>query len=83
MAKRKINLGGQEFMAEEVEFEADSAEKWNTYALHDGTTLKLKAVLADVLRIDGQYAPNGDPLYTVNASIVVSTSAPDNMRKKE
>ncbi len=69
-------------MAEEVEFEADSAEKWNTYVLHDGTTLKLKAVLADVLRVDGEYAPNGDPLYTVNASIVVSTSAPENMRKK-
>lgn len=69
-------------MAEEVDFEADSAEKWNTYALHDGTTLKLKAVLADVLRVDGEYAPNGDPLYTVNASIVVATSAPDSMRKK-
>jgi len=82
MAKRKVNLGGREFMAEEVEFEADSAEKWNTYALHDGTTLKMKAVLADVLRLDGQYAPNGDPLYTVNAQIVVTTNVPENMKKK-
>ncbi len=82
MAKRKINLGGQEFMAEEVEFESESGEKWNSYVLHDGTTLKIKAVLAEVLRVDGQYAPNGDPLYTVNASLVVSSNAPENLKRK-
>jgi hypothetical protein len=82
MAKRKVNLGGQEFMGEEVEFEAESAEKWNLYALHDGTTLKLKAVLADVLRLEGQYSPNGDPLYTVNAQIIVATNVPENLKKK-
>lgn len=82
MAKRKMNIGGNEFMAEEVEFEAEGAEKWNTYALHDGTTLKVKAVLAEVLRIEGQWAPNGDPLYTVNAQIVVSSNSPENMKRK-
>lgn len=81
MTKRKVNLGGQEFMAEEVEFEAES-EKWNTYILHDGTQLKLKAVLAEVMRVEGQFTPTGDPLYTVNASIVVSSNSPDTLRKK-
>jgi hypothetical protein len=81
MAKRKVNLGGQEFMADEVEFEAES-EKWNTYILHDGTQLKLKAVLAEVLRVEGQFTPTGEPLYTVNASIVLSTNSPDGLRKK-
>ena len=82
MPKRKVNLGGQEFMAEEIEFESESGEKWNVYALHDGTQLKLKAVVAEVLRVEGQYTPTGDPLYTVNASIVVSTNSPDSLRKK-
>ena len=81
MAKRKVYLGGQEFMADEVEFEAES-EKWNTYILHDGTQLKLKAVLAEVLRVEGQFTPTGEPLYTVNASIVLSTNSPDGLRKK-
>ena len=40
MAKRTVNIGGQDFSAEEVEFESDGAEKWNIYALHDGTTLR-------------------------------------------
>ena len=70
-------------MAEEVEFESDGAEKWNTYALHDGTTLKVKAVLAGVMRVDGHYAPNGDPLYSVNAQIVVASNAPDNLKRKD
>jgi hypothetical protein len=82
MAKRKVNLGGQEFMAEEIEFEAEGAEKWNAYALEDGTNLKVKVVLANVLRVDCQYAPNGDPLYSVNAQVVISTSAPEALRKK-
>lgn len=82
MAKRKINLGGQDFMAEEVEFQQETPENWTTYALLDGTKLKIKAVLADVARIDGQFAPNGDPLYTVNAQIIVTTNAPDSLKKK-
>ena len=82
MAKRRVNLGGQEFMAEEVEFEPQEPEKWNTYALHDGSTLKVKAIVADVLRVEGQYGPTGDPMYTVNAQIVVATNSPESLRKK-
>jgi hypothetical protein len=82
MAKRKVNIGGQEFMGEEVAFESETAERWNEYALHDGTTLKMKAVLADVVRVDGQWAPNGDPIYSVNAQIIVNTNAPESMKKK-
>jgi hypothetical protein len=83
MAKRKVNLGGTEYMAEEIEFESDGAEKWNLYVLQDGTTLKVKAVLSEVLRVDGMYAPNGDPMYTANAQIVVATSAPEHLKKKD
>lgn len=68
-------------MAEEIEFETDR-EAWNTYTLHDGTTLKVKAVLAEVLRVEGMYQQTGEPVYTVNASIVVSSSSPDALKKK-
>jgi len=68
-------------MAETVEFETEK-ENWNTYVLHDGTELKLKTILAEVLRVEGEYAPNGDPLYVVNASTVVNTNAPQNLKKK-
>lgn len=82
MAKRKIKFGDREFMAEEVAFEADGAEKWNTYILQDGTTLKMKAVVAEIFRVDGEFAPNGDPLYSVNTQVIVNTNAPDVLKKK-
>jgi len=82
MAKRKVKLGDKEFMGEEIPFEAEVPEKWNQYALHDGTSLKVKVVLAEVVRLDGMYAPNGDPLYSVNTQLVVSTNAPDSLKKK-
>ena len=42
--RRKVNFQGQMVDAESVEFEADK-ELWSTYILHDGTALKIKAVL--------------------------------------
>ncbi len=82
MPKRKLKLGNEEVTAEVIEFEVER-ENWNTYLLGDGTTLKLKSVLAEVLRIDDHYAPNGDPMYLVNASPVVATSSPDQLKKKD
>ena len=81
MAKRKVNLGGREVFAEEISFEAER-ESWNTYILHDGTTLKLKTVLAEVFRVDDAYSSTGDPVYMVNANPVMSVNAPDSLKKK-
>ena len=70
-------------MAEVIEFESgEGGERWNSYLLHDGTELKMKAVLAEVLRVEGLYAPNGDPVYTVNASIVLSSNSPEALKRK-
>lgn len=82
MPKRKLKLGNEEVTAEVIEFEAER-ENWNTYILADGTALKVKTVLAEVLRIDDKYAPNGDPLYLANSNIVISSAAPDHLKKKE
>jgi hypothetical protein len=79
MAKQKINLGGREYQAESVEFETER-EGWNSYVLHDGTELRLKAVVSQIMRVEGAYAPNGDPLYLVQSSNIVVTNAPDKLK---
>ncbi|PYT82880.1 MAG: hypothetical protein DMG40_04435 [Acidobacteria bacterium] len=79
--KKKYNIGGREIMGEEVDFEPDGGEKWNTYILADGTKLRMKAVVASVIRLD-EYLPNGDPMYMVNASNVVATDVPDQLKKR-
>ncbi len=79
--KKKYNIGGRELMGEEIEFETER-ESWNTYLLADGTKVKLKAVAATIIRFDGEYQPNGDPVYLVNASNIVATDVPDNLKRK-
>lgn len=68
-------------MGEEIEFEPESPEKWNTYILADGTKLRLKAVAASVVRLD-EYLPNGEPIYIVNSTPVVAADVPDALKKK-
>lgn len=79
--KKKYNIGGKDFMGQEVEFEAERPEGWNTYLLEDGTKLKLKAVAASIIRLD-EYLPTGDPMYVVNASNIVATDVPDSLKRQ-
>ena len=78
--KKKYTIGGREFIGEEIEFETER-ENWNTYILIDGTKLKLKAVAATIIKLD-EYLPNGDPMYVVNASNVVATDVPEQLKRK-
>lgn len=80
MSRRKINFQGQVRDAISVDFEADK-ETFSTYILHDGSSLKIKAVLTEVMRVEDVYAPNGDPVYLIQAAQVMSVSAPDSLRK--
>ena len=80
MAKRKVNFQGQEVWGEEVEFETER-EAFNTYILHDGTKLKTKTVVSDIVRLD-VYKPDGEPIYVVNSTHIVSAVVPENLKKK-
>ena len=78
--RKKFNLGGQEVSGEDVEFETER-EAWNIYILHDGTKLKLKAVVSQIARLDA-YKADGEPIYLVNASNVVAADVPEQLKKK-
>jgi len=80
MAKRKVNFQGREVLGEEVDFETEH-EGFNTYILHDGAKLKIKTVVADVLRLD-LYKPDGEPVYLINSANIVSAIVPDNLKRK-
>lgn len=69
-------------MGEEVDFESEGAEKWNIYLLADGTKLRLKAIAASIIRLD-EYLPTGDPVYMVNASTLVATDVPDQLKRHQ
>ncbi|MSR77286.1 MAG: hypothetical protein EXS63_03525 [Candidatus Omnitrophica bacterium] len=83
MAENKvsINFGGRQVQATPVEI-TQNAERWNEYLLEDGTVLKMKLVLKKVLRVDGEFDAEGNPIYIMQSTNVSSTSSPDGLRKK-
>lgn len=78
--KKKVNLGGSIVDGTEVGFRA-SGEHWNEYLLDDGSVIRIKLVVTNVVRIDGMHDNNGDPVYTVNSTNVMGVSAPDELRR--
>ena len=77
----RINFAGQQVDAASVDA-AQATERWNEYLLDDGTVLKAKLVLTNVFRVDGQYDPEGNPVYVIQSTNVLSVNAPEGLRKR-
>lgn len=58
-------------------------EHWNEYLVDDGTVIKLKLVVTEIVKVDDEYDPRtGDPLYVVNSTNVVSVQAPEQLKQQ-
>ncbi len=79
--KVKINFGGEEVEATPIEIN-QAGEQWNQYLLDDGTMIRMKLVATKVLRVDNKYDKEGNPVYFVQSTNVISVAAPDTLRKK-
>jgi len=67
---------------EEVDFE-NAKEEWNVYKLADGTTLKIKLVLVNVVRSRNKYDPLGNPIYGITSQNIVKTlNVPEKLKRK-
>lgn len=81
--KRKVRLPtGQEFDAVELTFRSPG-ENFNEYLVDDGTVVRVKTVVTEILRIEGLFDGDGNPVYRVNSSQVLAVSAPEELRRKE
>lgn len=58
-----------------------STEDWNEYLLEDGTVLKLKLVVTEILRLDDMFDPQGNPLYMAQSQNVMGVSAPTELMR--
>jgi hypothetical protein len=77
----KVNLGGRQVDACPIDINQTN-EYWNQYLLDDGTVVKMKLVATKVLRVDGEFDPEGNPLYVIQSTNITSVNAPDNLKKK-
>ncbi len=77
---KQVEYQGKKVQGRSVEFEA-KGEHWNHYSLEDGSTLKLKVVLLDVVRLEGVYN-NGNPVYQFAAQQIIGIDAPEELKEK-
>lgn len=76
--KRDFGNGPQEVT--EIGFRA-TGENWNEYLTDDGSVIRVKLVATEILRVDGQYDAQGNPVYIVGSQNVVAISAAEDKRK--
>jgi hypothetical protein len=65
----------------EIEITA-SNEAWSEYHLIDGTRLRIRPVLVSAFRAQGQWMPDGEPVYGVKLTFITDIQAPAALKKK-
>lgn len=80
--KKKLKLpNGQEVDATVMSFQA-GGEHWNEYLVDDGTVIRVKVVATEVVRLDGQYDAQDNPIYLLQSTNVMAVSSPDKLKRK-
>lgn len=80
--KKKLKLpNGQEVDATVLSFQG-GGEHWNEYLVDDGTVIRVKLVATEVLRLDGQYDAQDNPIYLLQSTNVMAVSSPDKLKRK-
>ncbi len=80
--KKTVEYQGRKVQGQSVDFTAKS-ENWQQYELEDGSQVKMKVVLLDVIRLVDEYNKNGDPVYQFSAQQIIGMTIPDELKKKE
>lgn len=61
----------------------NSQEQWSEYKLADGSVIRIKQALIEVIRLPrGNWDPEGNPLYAIKvAPVMIVVSAPDDLKQ--
>jgi hypothetical protein len=74
--------GGHTVEGFEVQI-AKASEPWTELHLSDGTLIRVKTIVASIVRIDGQFDNDGNPVYVIKSTPAISLiEVPDHLRKK-
>jgi hypothetical protein len=79
--KKRVARDGREVEATELLFRA-AGESWNEYLVDDGCLLRLKIVVTEVNRLEGEYDADGQPVYAIKSVNAMRVSAPKHLRRE-
>ena len=80
MSKVKLEHEGKAATGERITFDIEK-ENWNIYSLEDGTKLRARLVVGDVVRLDDHFTKDGDPIYVVKSTTILSADVPSHLNK--
>ena len=79
--KSKYPFDGKQVEGESVPFTVPEGENWTAYHLADGSIVRAKIVMSEIVRLD-KYDDKGNPIYLFNAQQVVNVAHEPNLKKK-
>lgn len=69
-------------MVDAVEVAVEEAtERWTDLKLADGTEIRIKTVVLSVMRVEGQFDQEDNPLYHIKANQIMTASSPAELKK--
>ena len=77
----QIKWRGKDVEALEINFKGRH-EEWNEYQLEDGSQLRVKLVVTEIVRVQGEYDQDGNPVYILKSTNVASVKSPDELKRK-
>jgi hypothetical protein len=80
-SKKTYHVNGKDFTGENVGVES-SNEPWAQYELSDGTTVKVKMVMLEAIRLDTYNEMTGDPIYQFQFQQIVGIFPPEALKRK-
>lgn len=79
----RVTLPGG-IIKEGIEIHMISAdEHWSSVTLDDGTTIRSKQAFTQVIRVDGEFDSEGNPIYLTKTANVMVVDAPESLRRKD
>lgn len=73
----KVLFGGKHVEGDRVPF-VPVEEPWTKHKLSDGTIIRMKLVVSDVIRLHANH-PSGEPHYVVKSSNILAVDTPENL----
>lgn len=67
----KVTYQGREVEGRPVDF-LTRKEEFNEYQLEDGKILRIKMVVTRIIRLEGEKAPDGNPVYLIQSQNIVA-----------
>ena len=75
-----VNYQGKEVEGIDVGFKADR-EEWNEYQLADGTELRMRLIVTEIVTVPGEYDAEGNPVYIAKSQNLMVARCPDHLKR--